>query len=416
VEQSNGLVITIAESSVEWQLTASNSTALSRENELIRIPASSLPEGLNVDDHLVILLASEDTNTPSQSLVYQWAQSPTFSGQKDLVIQASFEPQEHKTLRLVKLRNGHLQSQESMSAYAELAVRMGGSLNDKQQLEGGQYAHMSDFQLPSDHTIGNKLFKYEGFGWESELVGYRYYFDNRGAVDIFGKQQLGLALKDVGLDGDDYHALDDWGMDILKVGGSLGLGALGAYVEGEVIKVTDFQTSHVSIRNEAIFASAILSAKEWQVANKVYDLQVSYRIAGGQRLTEVVGKAAGLDSWASGIVNHISSENGVELLEEGTWKTKDDNKSSAWCYRATYGAQSLNNDNLGMALFYPCANSTLIDSELNVAVAMQHSIAHYYFLAGWEAENTMFATREGFVQYLKQTQLRLNNAIEVTWQ
>jgi hypothetical protein len=411
--------MTIAESALEWKLNASNSTPLSREHELIRVPAANLPEGLLVDDNLLILVEQKDGKVPVQSLPYQWATSASFSEQKELLIQASFKPHEHKRLRIIKLQAGSFEKQNSSAAYAELAVRFGGTMNNKMQFEGGTYSQVSEFQLPSDHTIGNKLFKYEGFGWESELVGYRYYFDNRGAVDIFGKQQVGLALKEVGLDGDDYHALDEWGMDVLKVGGSLGLGALGAYVDGEIVKVTDFQSSHVSIRNDAIYASAMLSANAWQVGDNTYDLQVTYRIAGGQRLTEVIGDADGLNHWASGIVNHVSNDKSkadVKLMAEGISSTTQGQDTKAWCYRATYGKQSLNDDNLGMALFYPCENSTLIDSELNIAVAMQGSMAHYYFLAGWEAENSLFASEARFSEYLKQTQTRLNKQIEVTWQ
>lgn len=416
--QSPDTSVSISESSDEWKIKASNPTSLIRENELIRIPAADLPKGLNVDDHLLILLANQDSKTPAKSLSYQWAQSAAYSGRKELVIQASFEPKEDKMIRVIKLLNGGLEAEKSSTTYAELAVRLGGSLNEKEQFEGGRYTQVSEFQLPKDHTIGNKLFKYEGFGWESELVGYRYYFDNRGAVDIFGKQEVGLALEKVGLDGGDYHVLNDWGMDVLKVGGSLGIGALAAYADGKVVKVTDFRDSQVSIRNEAIYASATLSASKWQVGAHTHNLQVTYRIAGGQRLTEVIGEANGLETWASGIVNHIGkdkSKAGAKLLQEGIWKNSPENDSPTWCYRATYGKQSLNDDNLGMALFYPCANSKLIDSELNVAVAMQSSLAHYYFLAGWEAENNMFATEQGFTKYLKQTQIRLNKQIAVSW-
>ena len=84
-------------------------------------------------------------------------------------------------------------------------------------------------RVPPEHTDHSWFIRYEGPGWESDLVGYRFYLDWRNATDIFGKKDHRYgACKDVGQDGfDSYHEPADWGMDVLKVGESLGIGALG---------------------------------------------------------------------------------------------------------------------------------------------------------------------------------------------
>ena len=378
-------------SSETTTLTIANPIGLARVDEVIFIPVATLPRGISSQTPIVLL---DDTKV----LKHEWVDGT------QLAIQVSLAPNETKTLSFVVLNNGSQQQEVSDTAYAELAVRFGGTLDDKQRFKGGQYVQMDSFTLPSDHTIGNKLFKYEGFGWESELVGYRYYFDNRGAIDVFAKQKPGLALANVGLDGGDYHALAPWGMDVLKVGGSLGLGAVAANHNDDIVKVSDFIGSKATVSNGSVFSGITLEAEGWKVGDKRYNLSAKYRIAGGTRLTEVTAFAQGSESsnfshWASGIVDH-----NVDVI--------DSIETGQWCYRASYGKQSLNDDNLGLALFYECKYNKL-ENELNIAVSMNTDLAHYYFLAAWEAEDIRFGQQKGFVNYLDEEQAKLNNPITV---
>ncbi|MEL7146478.1 MAG: DUF4861 family protein, partial [Bacteroidota bacterium] len=91
-----------------------------------------------------------------------------------------------------------------------------------------QFREVKQHQRPSDHIAQSKpfLYQYEGPGWESELIAFRSYFDSRNGKDIFGKTRRQLITREIGLS-ENYHELQDWGMDILKVGSSLGAGAIG---------------------------------------------------------------------------------------------------------------------------------------------------------------------------------------------
>ncbi|MBF7073666.1 DUF4861 family protein [Glaciecola sp. MH2013] len=397
--ESNGVAnkelqhdFSISQSSTLQSLTISNPLNMARKDELVFIDYTKLPAGIRIDKDFVVL---DDTTV----LKHEWVERPN-SNDKSLVVQVDLHANESKNLAFITLNNGAKASSSSPKAYAELAVRVGASLGDDERFKGGQYVQMQSFTLPNDHTIGNKLFKYEGFGWESELAAYRYYFDNRGAIDVFAKQKAQLALKKVGLDGGDYHALAPWGMDVLKVGASLGLGAVAANTDDGIVKVSQFDASRAKVFNGAVFSGVLLEADAWQVGNDTYDLNATYRIAGGQRLTEVIAKAGSLDKWATGIVDHS-----VDTIDS-------ENTIGKWCYRASFGKQSLNDDNLGLALFYECRQSKL-DNDLNIAVSINASEAHYYFLAAWEAENKMFSDMQGFVKYLNEVQNNLNNPILV---
>ncbi len=63
-------------------------------------------------------------------------------------------------------------------------------------------------------------------GWESNLAAYRFYW---GQLEAFGKVDDQLILRKLPAD---YHTLQPWGMDILKIGSASGLGGISLW-EGE---------------------------------------------------------------------------------------------------------------------------------------------------------------------------------------
>ena len=87
----------------------------------------------------------------------------------------------------------------------------------------------ADYRRPPEGSPPR--YQMEGPAWENDRVGFRLYFDERNGKDVFGKRLPAPVLDSVGLPGGDYHALADWGLDVLKVGASLGAGALAVVDE-----------------------------------------------------------------------------------------------------------------------------------------------------------------------------------------
>ncbi|NJM16646.1 MAG: DUF4861 domain-containing protein [Bacteroidales bacterium] len=82
-----------------------------------------------------------------------------------------------------------------------------------------------------------KVFQMEGPAWENDVVAFRNYYDARNGMDIFGKTTTAMALDGVGINGQNYHEMDSWGMDILKVGNSLGAGAIALLINDSLYRV-----------------------------------------------------------------------------------------------------------------------------------------------------------------------------------
>ncbi len=105
--------------------------------------------------------------------------------------------------------------------------------NQQYEYQGGEFKPVGKLLVDEKHTDHSFDIQFEGPGWESDKIGYRIYLDWRNAIDIFGKKTDAMVLHNVGLDGfDSYHEMQDWGVDILKVGSALGIGTL-AFWDGE---------------------------------------------------------------------------------------------------------------------------------------------------------------------------------------
>jgi hypothetical protein len=81
------------------------------------------------------------------------------------------------------------------------------------------------------------------------------------------------------------------------------------------------------------------------------------------------------------------------------------NQDKDWFYIATWGKQSLANDNLGMAVLFERSKVLEItedkDSHVAVLKPTENQLT-YYFLAAWEQEPNGIKTKEAFIKYLDE--------------
>jgi len=103
----------------------------------------------------------------------------------------------------------------------------------------GYFKEVREEVFPSDYECRTPYqYQFEGVGWENDVIAFRTYCDRRNGKDIFGKTTSKMILSDVGKI-ENYHELQSWGMDILKVGNSLGIGAVGAIKNGKIYRLGD---------------------------------------------------------------------------------------------------------------------------------------------------------------------------------
>ncbi len=331
-----------------------------------------------------------------------------------LVLIMSLPGKALKTIYLFYAPEGQIERTYKKRVQAELAHKFGGKFvkndNGKMVYEGGAFKNVTRLRVPPEHTDHTFYVKYEGPGWESDKVGYRFYLDWRNATDIFGKKIPQPVLQNVGQDGfDSYHEMSDWGMDILKVGDALGIGGIGYWDGKKVLRVSETDSVICSIAADGpVYAEVLTTYYGWKIGTDKIDLASSMSILAGDRKTyHFVKIAPGIETLCTGIVKH-----------EGVKVMKYTDESSAWGYLATYGLQSLAGDSLGMAVLFQ--NADVIDiteDDLNQTVILKPTDGElgFYFLAAWEKEPGGIVSGAQFEQYLKAEISKLDDPVRINF-
>lgn len=303
---------------------------------------------------------------------------------------------------------------------AELSTKVGGQwvAHTKQpdsafkEYVGGHFENVTSVSPPAYYTDHSNWLRYEGPGIESDKVGYRIYLDWRNGFDIFGKLTSEPVLQGVGLDGyESYHDKAAWGMDILKVGNSLGAGGFGLWHEDTLSLVNKTEGLTATIhQNGDLQSSFSIDYQGWQSAAGKQDLSAHFAMQGGSHLVKVkLDLTRALDAMAIGVVKHPDTH-----FVQGDM----DITGKAYSYIGSWGKQSLDGANLGMAVFFrrDYVDQITQDNKNYLAVVnplgrptQTNPQAHeleYYFAAVWQPESGI-NTLEEFELYLKQQAERL---------
>lgn len=275
---------------------------------------------------------------------------------------------------------------------------------------------VTSLERTTDPRLDSSLFyQMEGPAWENDKVGFRVYFDPRNGFDIFGKTVPDMVLDAVGLKGN-YHELDDWGMDILKVGNSLGAGAVAIMLDDSLVRLGQTALSRfervVEGPARAIFR---LGFEGWQVGDQNLSVNMQITIWKGKYWYENTMKVSGFNGsreLVTGIVNLYADD----FVEE---------KSDQYVLLSTFDKQSENKDLLGMGLILDAENfggsgTTAEEGEgitqtfYTKIKALSDTPVKYYFAAGWEKSGEDFKSAEAFRALLEEDAERLFNPIVIS--
>lgn len=290
---------------------------------------------------------------------------------------------------------------ETAKTYAELSVKDGGYWEGRKYI-GGTFKNIDELKVPANHTDHSFFIRYEGPGWESNKIGYRMYLDWRNCIDIFGKVTEDMILSKVGLDGfDSYHLPADWGMDILKVGKGLGVGAIGRYSNKEVLHFNNVDATFAKVENTSKKSTVTVNYQGWKTADDKIDLKSVLTITPNQRYAKhTIQASKEIEGICTGIVKH-----GVNYFTKESANKK-------WGYIATYGVQSLVPDKLGMAIFYEVNSVKEVTEWLHDYLLLfkpSTKEISFYLLGAWEQEKEGIKTEAEFLSYLDTLLIELNN-------
>ena len=294
-------------------------------------------------------------------------------------------------------------STEEQKTQAYLGVKEGGEWiwvtknngNQQYEYQGGAFKPVNELKVDQKHTDHSFDIQFEGPGWESDKIGYRLYLDWRNATDIFGKKVDTLVLQNVGLDGfDSYHKMSDWGVDVLKVGSSLGIGSVAFWDGEKAIRVEETDSIYCAVESSKKLSQVLVNYYGWQINNIKTDLISKLEIEEGSYLTKYELKLSeSLPNLTTGIVKL-----------PGTTVLVFDDLKSGWNCLATFGKQTLQEDNLGMCIFYKTDEVLELTQDKYshvVVLKPKNKKLTYYFGAAWEQDESGVKTMADFKAFLK---------------
>lgn len=290
----------------------------------------------------------------------------------------------------------------------------------KQDGKGG-YQEIIQENMPDDHHVETTLQRYqlEGPGWENDRIGFRNYFDSRNAMDIFGKRSEQMVLDKTDLDEKvaEYLTMQSWGMDILKVAGSLGAGALALYEKDSLYRLSGAGMTHYQLVTKGPVRSVF----------RMDYLDFSTGLQSGNIHHEVAiwAGAPGYQSkvWYSGFKENKILVTGManiknHSLEERVYDGK-------FVSLATHDEQAESGDKLGMALLLDKKDflgkgqanptGTGITQTWYAKLGSRNNIpVTFWFIAGWQGQDQRYAQASYFRKIVRQTADRLVQPIKIS--
>lgn len=293
-------------------------------------------------------------------------------------------------------------------AYAELSHKIGGEFEGNKYVGGYSWVKPNHITLPGSFRDHSYYIKYEGPGWENDKVAFRYYLDNRNAIDVYGKKTPEIVLPGVGIDGySNYHEMSDWGMDNLKVGKALGIGSIAYWDGTKANRVEKRDSTTATITADGKLRSQVETTYYgWDANGEKYDLLSLITLDAGSRASKMellVDKS--IDNLSTGIIKMKNTEYIVS-----------NEPNSKWSYIATFGQQSLNKDMQGLVIFAKTDKiKQITEDELNYVVVLEpdNGYAEYYFMPTWELDPEPVADKETLIVKINEVLDRLNNPVSV---
>ena len=400
------------------QLVVTNPLAIDRADETLVISRADMEAKFGATpDGLVPLLKLNGVAIPSQ------ADDMDKNGQWDeLAFCLNFKASE-----TVILEVENVPAEQYPQFEKRTNLRLGIAQPDHSYLEVDQYF------APSCTDSFKIIAQGESVSWENDKMGFRNYFDCRNVKDLFGKLKPGFIIDKIHTpEIPDYHTLSDWGMDVLHCGSSTGSGGLAL------------------IENDSLYRLGSTDIFEYQKVvegpvRSVFDLKYSGWHVAGQNLTAVERIAIYPGKyWFQSDVT-VSGFTGQKQIVTGIVTSQlknepvDFDANSAYRSIATLDKQSLNNDELGMAVlmkkdevtkvaratdidFFSLGYKTVEEKKFSIVISQMYYAAQgiqadkparHYFFAVWGLENEKWKSLDNFKAYIASEAEMLSNPIRI---
>jgi hypothetical protein len=236
--------------------------------------------------------------------------------------------------------------------------------------------------------------EYEGIGWESEIIGYRLYPDQRNSISVFAKQKPELSLDKIAFNQPSSAKL------IFDGKNSVGCGGFGLWHDGKLIKPSNDVMRYTRVVSDGpIRATAQVIYDKWALGDDMLRVTATYSIFAGQR-------------WCVSNIK-ITGANKPIKIASGLAKVKTDiikDEKKGFMYEF--------DKPLGMGMIYSPENLDTFqesgESNLIVLNPTTDNDITYWFLSAWENEESGIKDAGEFAKLVTSTAEKIRNPVTVT--
>ncbi len=268
-------------------------------------------------------------------------------------------------------------------------------------------------------TLAKEIYSgmyHHGPAFESELVAYRIYFDNRQSIDIYGKKLRQLELATSNYYSSTELRKQGYGNDVLWAGKTVSVGSFRGWENNETQYV-----DKVSQRSEGILAYGPIRTvievddRNWEYQGKKLNMKQHYILYAGHRdlQVQVSFKEASVkeNTFCTGV---------MKVEEENVGFLQSDGLAGSWGTNLPEKTDTINNprETVGLGVCVPkqYVDST-IENDANYLVILNTNGTQslsYYLTFCTTKEDEGYPDKEAWFAYLRQWQADLQHPCQVT--
>jgi hypothetical protein len=411
------VVLTLFSCQKQASIKVTNPLRVERKDEIIILTKEQINQKIELKEGFLPLFKTDD----DQPVACQFDDINNDGNWDEMVLVLDFEASETKEIKLEQITENE---------FPQFETRTNLSLKIKQ--EDGSYKEFDNYRaLPCSDGF-EVIAMAESVSWENDKIAFRNYFDCRNVKDLFGKLLPGMILDKIGTpEMGSYHNLSDWGMDVLHCGSSLGSGGLAILKNDSLFRLGSTEVYEYQKIIEGPVRSVFeLRYSGWNVNGEMKEAVERITIYPGKYWFEsdvtIKGCSDG-DQIVTGIVTSRLKREPFEF------------KAGNFQCIGTHDMQSLNNDELGMAVivpqneagkigrttdinFFKLGFETVVEKGFSNIISETYYIgqkcksnvpAKHYFFSVWGLDKDQWKTEEGFRKYITEEAEKLSAPVVV---
>ena len=299
--------------------------------------------------------------------------------------------------------------------YAEMVL---GNSKDKKLKKNQQNNYIESITARGDAAYTYNLQHHHGVDFESALNGIRIYFDARQTLDLYGKYQKRLELKETQFYTDEDQKARGYGDDVLWVGQTFGLGAFRGWDGQQPTLVEPVRSRTQRIINYGPLRTIVeLVDRGWQLPSvngqktSPVNMTLRYTQYAGHRDTDVdvlFNKDVSDYRFSTGIINVKGSEE------------FSDKKGLRACWGTDYPSTDTlkwKRETVGLAVYVPQKNivSEEAANKDNYAFVLQVPGSSMHYKVNYTSANEQFGyhSADEWFKYLKAWKREIEQPVVV---